>query len=322
MITAKDESLHPASDDPFWSESAYFPILVPDRNVSGWVYFFHRPNMNLTVGGVALWDPSGAETYDCLVYDWGDLLPTPAGADMFDFSLSNGLTVKCVEPLQSFTLQYENGDRRFDLRWDATEPPFEAAWGKESTTDDWAKGHYEQCGRMHGTVTIGDDVIEVDHWSNRDRSWGPRHYVNNPGGDFPWAIASDDAGFHALATDTTPRTTYRDGDPSKVIFGWYRHEGRTCVIASGSRETVERGPDGRPLRVVIDATDAEGRALRAEGRCLNWLKWHGYATMFQWWCLVEWRFDGHTAYGELMEYLPLEEGRRALRSTNQGVAAC
>jgi hypothetical protein len=315
QIDRSHDSFQKLSDDPFWSESAYFPFLVPDKLLSGWVYILHRRNMGHTVAGVAIWDPTGDATYDCRYYDWGDPLPIAPDADMFDFALSNGLRVECVEPLSRFHLTYHNSSCELDLQWEATDQPYVADWAANSGSDDWAKGHYEQRGRIRGRLVLGDEVVPVDSWSNRDRSWGARHYVNNPGGDFPWGIAADGSGFHALALDTRPRAA--DGlsdEPFVVRFGWYEREAERDDLVSGTRRVLERGDDGRPLRVVVAAVDRNGRELVAEGRCVNWLKWTGYATMFQWWCLVEWDFDGKTGWGEVMEFCPLEQGRKFLRA--------
>jgi hypothetical protein len=68
-IAEADVHLHPASEDSFWNESAWFSFAVPERALSGFVYFYHRPNMRYSFGGVGLWDPSGQYQHDCLHYD-------------------------------------------------------------------------------------------------------------------------------------------------------------------------------------------------------------------------------------------------------------
>lgn len=80
MIRPEDDLLHRSAngaDDPYWNESAWFGFTVPERTLTGWFYFYHRPNMGYTVGGVALWDPSGEHLWDCLHYDWGTTRQAP-----------------------------------------------------------------------------------------------------------------------------------------------------------------------------------------------------------------------------------------------------
>ena len=71
LIRPEDDYFHHGTrtDNPFWNESAWFPFHVPERELCGFVYMNHRPNMNFSMTGVALWDPSGEQTYDCLYYD-------------------------------------------------------------------------------------------------------------------------------------------------------------------------------------------------------------------------------------------------------------
>src|SRR2546423_6194252 len=86
MIRPEDDSFHDGQGDPYWNESAYFTFVIPERKIDGLIYFWHRPTMNLSSAIVALWDPSGAETYDCLFYDFTPFNALPRDADMFHCS--------------------------------------------------------------------------------------------------------------------------------------------------------------------------------------------------------------------------------------------
>jgi hypothetical protein len=48
--------------DPYWNESSWFSFSIPERKFHGFIYYFFRPNMNLLVGGPAIWDPSGCHS--------------------------------------------------------------------------------------------------------------------------------------------------------------------------------------------------------------------------------------------------------------------
>lgn len=43
MLRPEDDSFHRGSDDPWWNESAWFGFMVPERELSGYVYMYHRP---------------------------------------------------------------------------------------------------------------------------------------------------------------------------------------------------------------------------------------------------------------------------------------
>lgn len=34
------------AEDPYWNESAWFGLMIPERKIHGFVYFWHRNNMN------------------------------------------------------------------------------------------------------------------------------------------------------------------------------------------------------------------------------------------------------------------------------------
>lgn len=318
MTRPEDDSFHLGSTDPYWNESAWFGFNVPERKINGWVYFYHRPNMNYTVGGVAVWDPSGEYQWDCLHYNWGETIALPAGADMFDFTLDNGLAVACKQPLQTFQLNYTGDGCAVDLTFDAVAAPQEArrggAAGLPSGTDDWGRGHYNQPGRMVGTLELGGERIPVDCFTARDRSWGPRRFTTNPRGSFATAVASERSGFLSMAVSAQPRESDPcSGVADPVLFGWYLRDGTPSLLVSGTRTVVERDGRGRPLHVVVEAVDELGRELRAEGRARTWLWWHGYAFMFQFWTQLEWTFDGQTAIGEDQDFFPIQQARRFVR---------
>jgi hypothetical protein len=196
-----------------------------------------------------------------------------------------------------------------------------------SISKDWGSGHFEQGGRMTGTVKLASldgEELKIDCWSNRDHSWGPRRITpDTPRGDFPWALASADHGFHlTVRGDLPPEADPVDGSVESIVCGWYMRDGEVAGISSGTRQCVERGEDGRPLRVILDAKDSLGRDFHAEGRCVNWLHWPGYPHYFQWWSLAKWDLDGVSASGDISDWYPTHQSRRWLRQRRgAGVAA-
>jgi hypothetical protein len=308
VISPLDDALHDPGDDVYWSEGARFPISIPERLVSGWVKLAHRPNMRLSVGGLALWDPSGANPWDCLYYDWGDLWAFDPSWNMFDCALPNVFTVSTLKPLAAFHVSYLRDECQADLTWTATSEPWAAA---EWTAGPSGAGRFEQPGRMVGTICVRDDIMHVDCPSIRDRDWGPRVPATMPRSDSPWALDDNGDGFHLLATATSEIVYDRiDGTTEKLVSGWSRADGVTRPLISGTRRAVERGGDGRPLRIEVRATDDVGRELVADGECVNWLRWQGDPHAFRWWCMTRWRVRGQVAWGEVRESVPLQLSRR------------
>jgi hypothetical protein len=309
VISPLDDSLHDPGGDTYWNESAWFPISIPERSISGWVMVVHRPNMRSSIGGLALWDPSGENAYDCLFYDWGDGWAFDPAWDMFDCDLPNWMTVSTFRPLEALHVSYLRDECQADLTWEASAEPFESP--PAFRADVPGSGHFEQPGRMTGTISVRGDILHVDCPSIRDRSWGPRTPTPLPRADAPWALDEDGDGFHVYAEATSEIVYDRvDGTTEKLVSGWNRADGVTRPLVSGSRRAVSRGEDGRPLRVEVRGTDDVGRELVADGECVNWLRWQGQAHTFQWWCLVRWQVRGGIAWGEVRESMPLQLSRR------------
>ena len=94
------------------------------------------------------------------------------------------------------------------------------------------------------------------------------------------------------------------GTTERISAGWYLRDGELGSLESGELSTVERGADGRPLRIEITARDDLGRTLETTGRAKNMLAWHGYPFLMLWWAQFEWDLDGQSAFGEEQDYHP------------------
>ncbi len=53
----RDDQFHPpTSDDPYWTETCWFTLNVPERRLSGQLYPFFRPNQGVLASGAYCWD--------------------------------------------------------------------------------------------------------------------------------------------------------------------------------------------------------------------------------------------------------------------------
>jgi hypothetical protein len=232
---------------------------------------------------------------------------------MFDFTSESGLRVECLEPLKSYRVRFAHEGCDLDLTFDAVMAPH--ATGFPEGVEEYGKGHYEQAGKLTGSIDLDGDLAEVDVWCDRDHSWGPRRVVNNPRGAFHWAIASERLGFHINAvTDLKPGDDPIFGTTEAVVSGYYLGDGKVGTVTGGELST-ERSPDGRPQQVTIRAEDTLGREMHAVGVPTNWfdMYWHSF-PLFQWWSSMSWTIDGQPAAGEIQDYFTTWQTRRFLRS--------
>lgn len=321
MITTSDDSFHAMNDNPRWTETGWFGFYMPERELSGWIYILHKPNLRHTLGGVAVVDPSGELPWDCLFHDWHDTLPLAPDADMFNFRGDSSLTVSSGAPLQRYEFGYDASGLVLDLTWEAQAPPVET--GLPDGMQDWAKGggetgHFEQRGRMTGTITLASldgETLAIDCWSIRDHSWGPRHITpQTPRGTNPYACGEGFSFFVAGTSPLAPEDDPLDGTVNQVInSGHFDADGQGAHLVQGTYRCVERGQNERPLRCVVEAIDALGRELYAEGKAFNFLAWPGYPHSFVWWSGANWEVNGHPALGDMIEWYPASMARRFFR---------
>jgi hypothetical protein len=325
VIRPEDEGFHKHNNYPYWNESSAFSFGIPWRDMSGYIYVWHRPAMNLSASGVVLWDPSGEEIYDCLYYEVDDCQHLPENAGVLDFSLRSGLTCETIELQKAWHFTYKTQELELDLIWEAFMEPHEANWADSSRVDAWGPRHYEHCGRARGRLNLGGEVLDVDSWGIRDRTWGPREPEPGPRCDWTWAIASETSSFQLMAVSDLPH----DEDPivgttERVVQGWYMKDGVLGELTAGCGwRRLERGDDLRPLRVVIEATDHLGRDLHAEGVCVNLLNWPNYVWWLDRQAGTRWEFDGQEAWGEVNDEISFRQNRRfhrALRNKSGSTA--
>ncbi len=327
-VTPEDDRFHERTDDPYWNESAIICFGIPERNLSGYLYVYHRPNMNHSAGGVALWngwDGVGENIYDCLFHEWNQKMPLPEGADMFDCTLQNSMTWKPIELGKSYRITFDRRGLALDLVWTSFMPPHELKPRKEKPNEHnigiqgWIDGprarHFEHIGTLKGWLDYEGERIEVDTFALRDHSWGARTIKGAVRASWPWAAASESHNFQAYCVpDKGWEEDPIEGVVDSVVGGWYTKDGVQADLVSGTRRS-ERGPDGRPLVEHIDAVDSLGRRLQATGRTKNLLKWPCYVEWLDFWSLAEWEFDGVKAQGEAHCYSLFRHYHRMWRKT-------
>jgi hypothetical protein len=331
-VSVADEGLHPRTTDGWWNESTYFGFVSTEHNIGGMIYYYFRPNQGQFMGGPMIWDPSGDEIGTCRHWGWNWHVPLNEGADVFDFSLENGFSVRTIEPQVSYHVQYDAGGCEIDLIYTAAREPYYMRLDKENVNagmidlvqavdGEITTGHYEQYGYMSGTITLDGEVMRLtDVATLRDRTWGPRAVtvpMVKARTGYQFGIGSPDSAFHVFSVADRPW----EEDPvidavDTVTSGFYVRDGVVGRLVTGTRRCVERGPDGRPIRELVEATDDLGRTLHAEGRNQDCLKWPGvYGDFMIFNHNQRWDFDGNTdAPGQLNDYMMCRQYRRFMLS--------
>jgi hypothetical protein len=295
------------TDDPFWNESQWFSYSIPERGIHGLIYYFFRPNMKVMMGGPILWDESGSHAWDCLYYDWHHIQPIPAGAQKFDVTAPNSLTVKVIEPVKRYQIRYDANGFKMDLQWTAIDEPHHFLGMEIEATGASADNrmHLEQAGRMKGRIEHNGQIYDIDCFSLRDTSWGRRQLDSTVRGGYFWAIASEETAFHAQ--------TQGNGPDQRVVGGFLTLNGKRGTLKGGQRFDTKMGPL-TPDTFRVRVEDQLGRTAEISVKTSSHLMFNGFPRVQVVWSLVEADFGGGVkGWGDSQEFQPMEQFRRMIR---------
>jgi hypothetical protein len=297
------------TDQPYWSESSWFSWAIPEKNINGAFYNHFRPNMNCMLAGPFMWDLSGEYAWNCLFWDWQAMRVLPEGRygvnyDKYDWESPWGMSTRVVEPLKRYRLRYDKPEFQLDLEFEAICEPNEIGAKTDHGLKNAYNFHFEQPGRIRGTVVLRGERFEVDGFSIRDGSHGPRFLESTTPGGYTWSTADAKTGWHVLAVD--PRGS-RDCD---IVGGYILRDGELSSIMKGVRRVLARN-GARPSEVEIEAEDARGRKLHARGRVRVPSTFTPFPDRGMYWQQFAWDYDGVTgAVGEDQEYYGLQDFHR------------
>lgn len=307
---------HERKDDPLWNESAWFGFMIPERNINGWVYFWHRRNMGLSAAGVAVWDGwdgRGQEQRDCLYHDWFNFYEHPQEGDHFNFALQNDtLEVRSPVPLEDYQVRFRNPDITVNLDYHALAEAQADDFGASDSVS-FGNFHYDQLTSVRGSITLRGEEFSVDCRHIRDRSWGVRS-------SFPRGLRGgldlgySDDGLTAFVGSMFASVPVDDPTLTKetLTYGHIVKDGLVSTAVSGSRES-HRGIGGNLEKVVMEMTDAAGRSVSAEGSPTNVLH---YDDLWRTdWSLMRWdSINGSRGWGECQDFGDRELWRARSRS--------
>jgi hypothetical protein len=295
-FTPNDDGFHfDVMTDRWWeTETSWFSFHDPARRLGGWFYTMVRPNIGTVAGGAWVWDDTAWLPWDVLYSANYSALQLPPDSDLRDITLPTGVSIRVVEPTMSYELGYDDGERlHAALRFDGVMPP-EPLTAVGSTFG--SAHHFDQLGRVTGHLTLHGERIDIDCIGMRDRTWGPRPEHRPRQAAYVTGAANADHGFLAV-TNVTP-----DGDA--VAYGFLRRDGETVSLTGGDRFVERDDEHGWITGITIEATDRNGRRLRAVGEPVSRMIINRH-TFIDINSLIQWNLDGETAWGEDQDMWPV-----------------
>ncbi|HEX2886217.1 DUF7065 domain-containing protein [Vineibacter terrae] len=304
-FTERDDRFHFAEmgDDWWATETAWFSFYHPERRLGGWLYTMARPNIGTVAGGAWVWDDSAHLPWEALYSANYSALPLPRGQDLDDCRLPTGVAIRVLEAGRRYAIGYADPERlAIELVFDGVMPP-EPLTAAGSTFG--SAHHFDQFGRVTGTIALHGETIAIDCIGMRDRTWGRRPEDRPRRAAYVTGAAGPGHGFLAV---TTARP-----DDDRVAYGFLRRDGRTVSLATGER-TVERDPvDGWVTRITLTARDAEGRTLSATGVPVSRIIINRH-TFIDVNSLIRWELDGAVAWGEDQDMWPVHHWAQQARA--------
>ena len=289
-----DELFHPVGDHPAWSESYYFNFVDPDTGVGAFTRMGFRPNDGWADALHAVYLPDGR-----VAFTYGrrtDL--TPAVVDTLgpvDPAVGN-LTLRRGEAFRRWDIVYSGEAQDMDdptvmLAATRDRPagveaaPRSSTWTSPSRRSaaphyavGGAQGHFEQTGRVSGTIRLGDEQWDVNGYGVRDKSWGPRTW------QAPSGTAAKAAGPAAVeqgcflnwfsmnfgADLALGGACGRTADGTFRGKGWIQRDGETLDLDDVTM-TTEYDPTNPLLHqaVQLRATDSAGASIVVDGTVLS-----------------------------------------------------
>ncbi len=284
-------------DHRAWSESYYFNFVDPDQEIGAFTRMGFRANDGWADALHAVYLPGGR-----VAFTYGrrtDLTPELVGSMGDADPVVGDLVLRRGEPFERWSIVYvgeaavmddptamllPTRDRpegwstvtplTMDVGFEALGPPHSATGGTQ--------GHFEQTGRVRGTIHLGDDEWTVDGHGVRDKSWGPRTWqapsgATTQGSEPRPGLAGVTSGLFLnwFSMNFGPDLALggacgRAPDGSFTGKGWIQRNGDTLDL-DRVMMTTELDPENPLLHrsVHLQAVDADGTAIAVDGTVLT-----------------------------------------------------
>jgi hypothetical protein len=286
LVPDDDGSHLPPDDEPWWTETAWFSWMVPERNLMGHWYLVMRANVGIQFGGVCVFDDTAVLPWELPAYDWDWHEPLPQPHDLRDVrGALRGMHLRCLEHGRRYRFGHEGADVSLDLEFEALMQPMLTR--EQPPANHGSK--VDQPGRVTGIMVLQGETVHVDCIAMRDRSWGVRRPRRQPRIGYCHATSGPDSSFLAISVD-------RDGVDG-IVTGYLMRDGTWARLTGGTRH-ADRDAHGRPSRVRISTTEEHDQTPEPTGTTVSRQVLLAYPDMFCWNSLARWQFDGSTVWGE------------------------
>ena len=321
MIKPEDVEFHrPETADPTWAETNFFGFYNQEAHLNVGVYALFRTNLGIVSSTICMNSAISPTPWQADFCDMRASLPIPAACRLSDFSLANGLRIRCTDPNMARHIMYDDHEgttidvhytsimQPFDIHDPAMDPMKAAALEQakaEGGKFAWGtayNGHFDQTGHFVGRVTVRDRAYPIDCVSTMDHSWGPRPERGAPNMSWLHAHFLKDFAVHAIF-NFDPRTNGRD---LSLAHGYVVRRGEIFGFQSGTGRTT-RTRDRFPDTVELALTDSSGQSWTLHGKGMTTFPWLCWPNMVSFNALAAWTCGDLAGHGEVQDFFELPQ---------------
>ncbi len=208
IASPRDEYGHEPGPEPLWNESWYFDFFAADGSIGGYVRLGRYPNLGVIWYWACL---VGRDRPLVTVIDHAVPIPTnPRSHELHGAML--WADHNCETPLEHWSLGMEARAVALDdpakaygsAYGDPTPFAFELDWETDGLVFSYPSfvPRYEIPCRVHGTIDVGTEHLELEGFGQRDHSWGVRDWWSM---GWCWTAFRLDDGSRWHAVTTKPR---------------------------------------------------------------------------------------------------------------------
>jgi hypothetical protein len=241
-VRAADEHAHEPEGAKNWRENWWLCFFDPEREIRGVVYANLLPGEERGFALVMLFQGESP------VFVYSD-----QSVPLHECSQGEGLVgpvrFTCDEPLGSWRIEVSHPSAKVDLRWSAIAPAYDWEWGLAT-----GSRHYEQSGRVEGTVDFAGDSLSITGWGQRDRAWGHR----DP------SILIEAWSTRVFFGDEVQHASILRLADEALMFGYRIKDGDRLLLERLDLEITPTYPGGPPLTTSLAGTFEGGLQVSQE----------------------------------------------------------
>ncbi|MFW2828936.1 DUF7064 domain-containing protein [Sphingomonas sp. ID0503] len=241
-VPAADDNRHVLRDVPHSREANALMFQVPEEGLAGFVYFWvTREGMAGTAAYI--FGPSIGEP----ILERFDATPVSPEMDYHDWKV-DGLTAKVGAPHQHLDFAFSGKRVKITAHYEASHPVYAFSSHKDGCPPYYADDRTEQHGVLTGELVVDGKRIALNHFMQRDHSWGPR----------VWGLNQHYKWFHATTHSASVHFFEMQSFGKVLVRGFVAKDGRMEEIVGLDYDfEFDETMYHKSFDVVV--TDAAGR---------------------------------------------------------------